>query len=291
MKIGITGATGQLGRLVVSKIKTKVPSDNLVALVRSVEKAADLGIEAREADYEKPETLDRALKGIDILLLISALEVGKRSRQHGNVIAAAKKADVKWIIYTSMLHADSTSIDLGIEHLETEEAIKKSGIPYTVLRNGWYTENYSKSIPGAIAGGALLGSAGKGRISSASRADYAEAAVAVLTTPGHQGKVYELAGDNAWTMSELAAEVSRSAGREIPYKNLELGEYAEVLKSIGIPEGWAKAMAGWDVAASKDALLDGDRQLSKLIGRPTTPMPVTVEEVVRSSQIKEVAGK
>ncbi|HLT71641.1 MAG TPA: SDR family oxidoreductase [Cyclobacteriaceae bacterium] len=291
MKIGITGATGQLGRLVVSKIKTKVPSDNLVALVRSVEKAADLGIEAREADYEKPETLDRALKGIDILLLISALEVGKRSRQHGNVIAAAKKADVKWIIYTSMLHADSTSIDLGIEHLETEEAIKKSGIPYTVLRNGWYTENYSKSIPGAIAGGALLGSAGKGRISSASRADYAEAAVAVLTTPGHQGKVYELAGDNDWTMSDLAAEVSRHAGKEIPYKNLELGEYAEVLKSIGIPGGWAKAMAGWDVGASNDALLDGDRQLSKLIGRPTTPMPVTVAEVVRSSQIKEVAGK
>src|SRR5690606_40162732 len=239
------------------------------------------------SNYVKPETLDRAYKSIDILFLISAHEEGKRSRQHGNVIAAAKKADVKWIIYTSMLHADSTSIDLGIEHLETEEAIKKSGIPYTVLRNGWYTENYSRSIPGAIAGGALLGSAGKGRISSASRADYAEAAVAVLTTPGHEGKVDELAGDNAWTMSELAAEVSRSAGREIPYKNLELGEYAEVLKSIGIPEGWAKAMAGWDVAASKDALLDGDRQLSKLIGRPTTPMPVTVEEVVRSSQSEE----
>lgn len=291
MKIGITGATGQLGRLVVSKLKAKVSSDDLAALVRSVEKASDLGIETREADYDKPETLDPALKGIDTLLLISASEIGKRSRQHANVIAAAKKAGVKWIVYTSLLHADTSLIDLATEHMATEKALKESGIPYTVLRNGWYTENYTGSIPGAIAGGALLGCAGKGRISTATRADYAEAAVAVLTTPGHEGKVYELAGDSAWTLADLAAEISRVSGKNIPYKNMEAEEYAEVLKGFGLPEGLAKAIAGWDVAASKDALFDDSRQLSKLIGRATTPMPVTVAEAVKNSQTEEVAGK
>lgn len=291
MKIGITGATGQLGRLVVSKLKAKVSSDDLAALVRSVEKATDLGIETREADYDKPETLDRALKGIDTLLLISASEIGKRSRQHANVIAAAKRTGVKWIVYTSLLHADTSLIDLATEHMATEKALKESGIPYTVLRNGWYTENYTGSIPGAIAGGALLGCAGKGRISTATRADYAEAAVAVLTAPGHEGKVYELAGDSAWTLADLAAEISRVSGKNIPYKNMEAEEYAEVLKGFGLPEGLAKAIAGWDVAASKDALFDDSRQLSKLIGRATTPMPVTVAEAVKNSQPEEVAGK
>ena len=291
MKIGITGATGQLGRLVVSKLKAKVSSDDLAALVRSVEKASDLGIETREADYDKPETLDRALQGIDTLLLISASEIGKRSRQHANVIAAAKRTDVKWIVYTSLLHADTSLIDLATEHMATEKALKESGIPYTVLRNGWYTENYTGSIPGAIAGGALLGCAGKGRISTATRADYAEAAVAVLTTPGHEGKVYELAGDSAWTLADLAAEISRVCGKNIPYKNMEAEEYAEVLKGFGLPEGLAKAIAGWDVAASKDALFDDSRQLSKLIGRATTPMPVTVAEAVKNSQTEKVAGK
>lgn len=291
MKIGITGATGQLGRLVVNKLKQKVSSENLVAVVRSVEKAADLGIEAREADYEKPETLDRALKGIDTLLLISANEVGKRSRQHGNVIAAAKKAGVKWIVYTSLLHADKSSISLADEHRTSEAALKESGIPYTFLRNGWYTENYTGSISGSIATGAVLGSAGSGKIASASRADYAEAAVAVLTTPDHQGMVYELAGDNAWTLSDLAAEISRHSGKDVSYRNLAAGEYAEVLKGVGLPEGLAKAIAGWDVAASEDALFDDSGQLGKLIGRQTTPMSDTVAEIVKSSQTEEVAGK
>lgn len=283
MKIGITGATGQLGRLVVSNLKTKVSPDNLVAIVRSKEKAATLGIQAREADYEEPQTLDDALKGIDTLLLISASEVGKRTRQHGNVIAAAKNANVKWIVYTSLLHANNSIIDLAIEHVATEEALKKSGIPHTILRNGWYTENYAGAIASAAAAGAIFGSAGNGKISSATRADYAEAAVAVLTTPGHQGKVYELAGDSAWTMSDLAAEVSRHVGKDIPYKDLAVDAYAEILKGAGLPEGLAKAIAGWDEAASRDALFDDGRQLSKLIGRPTTPMAVTVEEIIKST--------
>lgn len=281
MKIGITGATGQLGRLVVSKIKTKTPHENIVALVRSPQKASDLGVEAREANYDKPETLDPALKGIDTLLLISGSEVGKRSAQHARIIAAAKKAGVKWIVYTSLLHADTSSVDLAVEHLATEEALKTSGIPHTILRNGWYTENYTGSIPGALAGGAFIGSAGNGRISSAARADYAEAAVVVLTTNGHEGKIYELAGDNAWTLSDFAAEISRHSGKNIPYNDMPEAKYAETLKGFGLPDGLASAIAGWDVAASKDALLDDSHQLSKLIGRSTTPMSVTVAEAVK----------
>jgi NAD(P)H dehydrogenase (quinone) len=208
MKIAITGATGQLGQLVVNKLKEKVSSDNIVALVRSKQKASNLGVEAREADYDKPETLESALNGIDTLLLISGSEVGKRARQHYNVIDAAKKAGVKWIVYTSLLHADTSTISLAGEHLETEAALKQSGIPFTLLRNGWYTENYTGSIRGALAGGAFIGSAGHGKIASAARADFAEAAVAVLTSRGHEGKVYELAGDEAYTLTDFAAEIS-----------------------------------------------------------------------------------
>ncbi len=284
MKIGITGATGQLGRLVVNKLKGKVPADNLVALVRSPEKASDLNIEAREADYEKPETLNRALEGIDTLLLISGSEVGRRAAQHFNVTDAAKKAGVKRIVYTSILHADTSSISLAEEHRATEADLKNSGIPYTLLRNGWYTENYTGSIPGALAGGAFIGSAGEGKISGAARADYADAAVAVLTGEGHEGKVYELAGDEAFTLSDLAAEISRQTGKEIPYKNMPEADYAAALASFGLPEGLAQAIAGWDVAASNDALYDDSRQLSKLIGHPTTPIKETVAEALKGTE-------
>lgn len=278
MKIAITGATGQLGRIVVSKLKEKVSADNIIALVRSIQKAADLGVETREADYEKPETFEEALKDVDTLLLISSSEASKRVTHHQNVIDAAKKNAVKWIVYTSMLHADTSTISLAAEHVVTEAAIKESGLPFTILRNGWYTENYAGSIPSAIAGGALIGSAGDGKISAASRKDYADAAVAVLTTDGHQGKVYELAGDEAFTLTDLAAEVSRQKGKDIPYKNLPIDEYANVLTSFGLPEGLAYAIAGWDVGMSKGDLFDESKQLSKLIGRPTTPVAEVVAE-------------
>lgn len=283
MKTGITGATGQLGRLVVNKLKDKVPADNLVALVRSPEKAADLGlgIEVREADYEKPETLNRAMEGVDTLLLISGSEVGRRAAQHHNVIEAAKKAGIKRIVYTSILRADTSSISLAEEHRATEAEIKSSGIPYTFLRNGWYSENYTGSIPGALAGGAFMGSAGEGRISAAARADFADAAVAALTGEGHEGKVYELAGDEAFTLNDLAAEISRQTGKDIPYKNLPEADYAAALASFGLPEFLAQAIAGWDVAASNGALYDDSRQLSKLIGHPTTPMKKTVAEALK----------
>jgi NAD(P)H dehydrogenase (quinone) len=276
MKIGVTGATGQLGRIVVEKLKVKVPAENIVALVRTPEKASDLGVEARVFDYSKSEGLVTSLLGVDYLLLISSSEVGQRTQQHANVIDAAKLAGVKWIVYTSLLHADKSSLSLADEHLATEKALKTSGIPHTILRNGWYTENYTGSVQGAIAAGAFIGSAGDGKIASAARADYAEAAVAVLTSEGHVGKVYELAGDEAYTLSDLAAEISRQTGKNIPYNNLSEAEYANILKSLGLPEGLAFAIAGWDVGASKNDLFDDTKQLSALIGRPTTSLAEVV---------------
>lgn len=283
MKIAITGATGQLGRLVISKLSGLGSTDNIVALVRSVQKASDLGVEVREANYDKPETLETALSGIDTLLLISGSEVGKRAVQHSNIIHAATKNGVKWIVYTSLLHADTSTLSLAEEHLATEAALRDSGIPFTLLRNGWYTENYTGSIPGALAGGAFIGSAGTGRIAAAARADYADAAVAVLTSEGHESKTYELAGDEAWTLSDLAAEISRQTGKDIPYVDMPETEYANALKGFGLPEGLAHAIAGWDVSASKDDLFDDGHELSKLIGHPTTPLSDTVKEALRKN--------
>lgn len=280
MKIGITGATGQLGQLVVEQLKTRVNSDVIVALVRTSEKAAALDVEAREFDYLKPETLAKSLGGIDKLLLISGNEIGKREEQHKNVIAAAKEAGVKWIVYTSLLHADKSSLSLAGEHVATEEALRASGIAYTILRNGWYTENYTGSVAGALAGGAFIGSAGDGKISSAARADYAEAAAVVISGKGHEGKVYELSGDESYTLSDLAAEISRQTGKDIPYNNLPEEAYAEILKGFGLPDFFAAAIASWDIGASKGDLFDDGKQLSKLIGRPTTPLADVVAKAL-----------
>jgi len=283
MTIAITGATGQLGRLVVNKLKSKVPASSIVVLVRTPGKAADLGVTAREADYSKPDTLERALSGVETLLLISSNEIGKRSVQHRNVIEAAKKAGVQWVVYTSLLHAETSAITaLSGEHLDTEAALKASGMPYTILRNGWYTENYTASVPGAIAGGAFLGCANGGKISSAAREDYAEAAVAVLTSQGHKGKTYELAGDQAYTLSELAAEISRQTGKSIPYKNLSEAEYAGALAGFGLPVPVAQAYANFDTGAAQGALFDDGHQLSKLIGHPTTPVATSVAAALKA---------
>ncbi|MFD1198136.1 SDR family oxidoreductase [Brucella gallinifaecis] len=282
MTIAVTGATGQLGRIVIEKLKAKVPASDIVALVRSPEKAADLGVSARPADYVKPETLVAALANVETVLLISSNEIGQRAQQHKNVIDAAKKAGVKRIVYTSLLHADNSPLSLAEEHRLTEADLKASGLSYTILRNGWYTENYTGSIGGALAGGAFIGSAGEGKISAAPRADFAEAAVVALTGESHDGKTYELAGDTAWTLSDLAAEISKQTGKNIPYKNLPETEYAAALKGFGLPDGFADAIAGWDADAAKGALFDDSKQLSSLIGRPTTPLSVSVAEALKS---------
>ena len=276
MTIAITGATGQLGRLVIQQLKSRIAPSSLVALVRTPQKAVGLGIAVREADYTKPATLTAALAGVDTLLLISSSELGQRAQQHRNVIEAAKNAGVRRIVYTSLLRAPTSALSLAGEHVETEQLLQASGITHTILRNGWYTENYTGSIPGALAGGAFIGSAGEGRISSAARADYAQAAAVVLTSAGHDGKTYELAGDTAYTLTDLAAEISRQSGKTIPYKNLPEADYAAALLGFGLPESLARAIASWDVCASEGALFDDSRQLSTLIGRPTTPLSTMV---------------
>lgn len=278
MKIAITGATGQLGKIAVQKLKEKTAAENLVALVRTPEKANDLGIEARAFDYSEPDTLVDSLKEIDKLFLISGNEIGQREVQHKNVMDAAKQAGVKEIVYTSLLHAATSKMALAPEHLATEKYLETSGLTYTILRNGWYTENYAGSIPGSIQAGAFIGSAGDGKVSSATREDFAEAAAVVLTTNGHENKIYELAGDKAYTLTDLAAEVSKQTGNNLPYQNLTESEYTEALVSMGLPEGFAKVLVDSDLNAEKGSLYSEDKTLSKLIGRPTT----SLEEVVKN---------
>lgn len=285
MKIGITGATGHLGRLVVEKLKSKIPSEDIVALVRSVDKAGDMGISARAFGYEKPETLADELTGIDTLFFISANRLNDRVSLHKNVVNAVKNSKIKWIVYTSLLHADTTSLGLGEDHRQTEQLIKETGIPFTFLRNGWYTENYAGSIDGAINGGAFIGCAGNGKVSGAAREDYADAAVAVLTGTGHESKTYELAGDGYFTLADFAKEISNSAGKNIPYMNLDEKDYAEALMKMGLPKDVANAIAGWDTGAAKNDLFDDSHTLSRLTGKPTRPFGVTVKEFVEKVEV------
>ena len=283
MTIAITGASGQLGRLVIERLRAKVPASDIVALVRTPSKAADLGVQVREADYTRPDTLNKALAGVDTLLMISSSEVGQRVAQHRNVIEAAKKAGVKRVVYTSLLHAERSTLGLAPEHVETEALLKSSGLSITLLRNGWYTENYTASVGPAVANSALIGSAGQGKIASAARADYADAAVIALTTAGHEGKTYELAGDSAYTLAELAAEISRQTGKDIPYKDLPVADYTAALVAAGVPAPWPEALPLLDAEAAKGALFDDSRVLSKLIGRPTTSLKDSVATALKAA--------
>lgn len=281
--IAITGATGQLGQLVIENLLKTVPANQLVAIVRNPAKAqalSDKGITVRQGDYNDEATLTTALQGVDKLLLISGSEVGKRAEQHGNAIRAAKVAGVKFIAYTSLLHADKSPLGLHVEHVATEKMLAESGIPYALLRNGWYTENYLASAPPAIEHGVFIGAAGEGKIAAAPRADYAAAAAAVISTDGHAGKVYELAGDSAWTLSELAAELSKQSGKPVSYQNLSEADFAAALKGVGLPAGLADMLADSDVGASKGGLFDDSHTLSKLIQRPTTPLSESVKTIL-----------
>lgn len=271
--IAVTGATGQLGRIVIDALLKKVPAAEIVAAVRTPAKAADLaalGVIVRQADYGQPETLEAAFAGVDKLLLISGSEVGQREAQHKAVIEAARAAGVGFIAYTSLLHADTSPLGLGVEHRATEALLKASGIPFALLRNGWYSENYAASIPPALAHHAFIGAAGEGRIASAARQDYAEAAAEVMTREDQAGKVYELAGDDSYTLAQFAAEIAAQSGEKVDYVNLSQADFAAALKGAGLPEGLAEMLADSDAGAEKGGLFDDSRQLSKLIGRPTT---------------------
>ena len=281
--IAITGATGQLGQHVLENLLTTVPAGQVVAIVRNPAKAESLsqkGVEVRQADYSEEAALTAALQGVDKLLLISSSEVGQRAVQHRNVINAAKAAGVKFIAYTSLLHADTSPLGLADEHIATEKMLADSGIAYALLRNGWYTENYLASAPPSIEHGVFIGAAGNGKIASATRADYAAAAARVIAEEGHAGKVYELAGDEAWTLSELAAELSKQSGKNVVYQNLSEADFAAALKGVGLPAGLADMLANSDTGASKGGLFDDSRTLSKLIGRPTTTLAESVKGIL-----------
>lgn len=276
MTIAVTGATGHLGRLVVeSLIARGVPAGEIRALGRSAEKLATvaaLGVETATIDFEEPETLDRAFAGVDALLLVSGSEVGKRVRQHANAIEAAERAGVGRIVYTSAPHADDTALVLAPEHTATEKLLAASGLPVTVLRNNWYTENYADQLETAAATGEIVGSAGDGRVASASRADYADAAAVVLSTPGHEGAVYELAGDVAWTFDELAEAVSGIVGRPVVYRSVSPEEHTGILTGAGLDDGTAGFVVALDGNIRDGALADAPGTLSELTGRPTTSL-------------------
>ena len=281
--IAITGATGLLGQHVIESLLKTVPASQIAAIVRNPAKATALsqqGITVRQADYSDEAAFTTALQGIDKLLLISSSEVGQRAPQHRNVINAAKAAHVKFIAYTSLLHADTSPLGLADEHVATEKMLAESGIAYALLRNGWYTENYLASAPAALEHGVFIGAAGEGKIASATRADYAAAAARVISEDGHAGKTYELAGDAGWTLSQLAAELAKQSGKKVVYQNLSEADFAAALKGVGLPAGLADMLADSDTGASKGGLFDDSHTLSKLIGRPTTSLADSVKGIV-----------
>lgn len=272
--IVITGATGNLGQHVIASLLTSVPAANIIAAVRNPAKAARLatqGVQVRQADYNDGASLDAAFKGATKILLISSSEVGQRAQQHQNVIDAAKRAGVSLLAYTSVLRADRSPLDLAAEHVITEAAIRAANLPYTFLRNGWYLENHTEHLAPVLEHGVVLGAAQNGRFSSAARLDYAAAAAAVLTAKQPQA-IYELAGDHGFTLAEYAAEVARQSGKAIVYKDMPQADFQAALVSEGVPEGFAGLLADSDAGAAKGALEDNGRQLSALIGRPTTSL-------------------
>ena len=283
--IVVTGATGKLGRLVIAGLLEKVLPAEIVAAVRTPEKAADLaarGVQVKQADYSEPETLHLAFAGAEKVLLISGSELlGGRVAQHQAVIEAAKSAGAALLAYTSILRANISTLALAREHKATEENIRASGLPFVFLRDGWYFENQTEALGPAVQHGAILGAAGEGRFASAARSDYAAAAVAVLTGLGHENKIYELAGDAPYTLSELAAEVSKQAGKPVAYNNLSPQDYQAALEGFGLPAALAAYLVDADLGAANGELDDSSGDLHRLIGRPTATLADAVAAVLK----------
>jgi len=279
----VTGASGQLGQRVVDHLRSLVPAQDIIALVRSDaarEGFQTSGIATRHGDYEDLDSLRAAFDGVDRLLLISSSEIGKRADQHRNVLAAAKSAGVGFVAYTSILNADSGGMALAEEHVATEAALRDSGLPHAILRNGWYSENIAGTAPQAVEMGQHFGAAGEGRFATASRQDIAEAAAVVLAHEGHEGKTYELGGDTDFSLSDYAALLSEVGNKPVSYVNLDEAGYAAALVGAGLPEGFAAILADSDARAATGALTTQSRDLSRLIGRPTTPMRDTLKTVL-----------
>jgi len=282
--IAVTGASGKLGRLIVQGLLERVPAERVILVVRDPEKVADFaarGVSVRRADYSEPGSLGPALAGASKVLLVSASELGRRVPQHQAVIDAAKAEGVRLLGYTSILNADTTGIGLAGEHKATEAMILASGLPYVFLRNSWYMENYTGTLAPVLAHGVVLGAAGDGRVAPATRADFALAAVTVLTNEGHAGKAYELAGDQAFTLAEFAAAVAKWSGKPIAYKNMSEQDFAAALVSVGLPAPFAAALADGDVGIARGDLFSASGDLHRLIGRPTQTLEATLELLPR----------
>ncbi|MDP9796529.1 NAD(P)H dehydrogenase (quinone) [Catenuloplanes nepalensis] len=283
--IVVTGATGHLGRLVVEDLLERgVPAGEIIAAARTPEKAADLaarGVQVREADYDRPETLATAFTGATKVLLISS-EPGNRVAQHRAVIDAATAAGVGLLAYTSILRADTNEMVLAADHQATEAAIVASGLPYVLLRNSWYLEVYTARTAQLVADGAIYGAAGDGRISGAARADYAAAAAAVLTSDGPVNVAYELGGDTAFTLTELAAEITERSGRPVAYRDLPVEELEKSMVGAGLPAGVAALFADVDANIARGALHTDSGDLSRLTGRPTTPLSDAVAAALKA---------
>jgi len=281
MIIAVTGATGQLGRLAVQFLLDRgVAATDVVAIGRDVAKLDDLaarGVQVRRADYDQPETLTPALAGVEKLLLVSGSEIGRRLAQHTAVIEAARAAGVDLLVYTSSPNADTASYSIAAEHRATERVLAESGVPHVVLRNGWYLENYTAQLSTYLEHG-IVGAAGDGRIAAATRADLAEAAAVVLTTDGYAGQLLSLGGP-AFTMAELAAELSQQSGRDVSYTDLPEAQLVEVLVGAGLPRPFAAVLADADTAASMGGLDLDPTDLEKVLGRPAT----TLSEAVRDA--------
>ncbi|MET9362977.1 SDR family oxidoreductase [Streptomyces sp. NPDC006632] len=285
MSIVITGATGALGTLVVEELLARVPVSEVVAVVRDREKAAGLaerGVELRVADYDEPATLAGAFRSGDRVLLISGSEVGRRVPQHTAVIEAAKAAGVAQLAYTGMFGGPDADLALADEHKATERLILDSGLPYTFLRNGWYTENYTANLAPALEHGAVLSNAGEGRVASAARADYAAAAAVVLTEDGHLGRAYELSGDVAYSFAEYAAEVAAASGKPVTHTSVAPEAHLAVLTGAGVPAAFAELLVDVDHAIERGLLSGTPGDLARLIGRPTTPMATSVRAALAS---------
>lgn len=279
MRIAVTGATGHLGGLVIESLLNKnVEASDIVAIVRNEEKAKGLaarGINIAVAAYDDEAALKSALNGVDRLVFVSASEVGKRVEQHSNIIAAAKEAGVSFIAYTSLLNLDSSELFLAPEHQATEKMLAESGIDHANLRNGWYWENYAAALETGKAMGKFFSAAGEAKVSGAARKDFAEAAAVVVTTDGHAGKTYELAGAPALTYPEIAAQVGEVLGTDVEYVNLTVEEYEKSLVEAGLPADFAAGLAGADPVIEKGALYSESTDLQDLIGRPASTVAET----------------
>lgn len=280
----VTGTSGHLGRLIVEDLLERgTPASDIVATARNVEDVADLaalGVDVRTADYSDPASLTQAFAGVERAILVSSSAVGQRVEHHRNVITAAAEAGVELLAYTSILRADTSGLALAAEHRATEQLLAESGTPHVLLRNSWYLENYTENASVALEHGVVLGSAGSGRVSAAARADYARAAAAVLAAGDHAGKVYELAGDDAFTLAEYAAELADASGREVVYQDLPADEYVSALVGAGVPEPFAQILADSDQGIARGELFTTSHDLTELIGRPTTSLAEAVRAIV-----------